>query len=144
MEQPRSIPRPLVRTNQWFIVATVAAVWISGFYWLLALPLLAGIGGLLFGFNPVMRFAKRFLRKQPSHYVPEDWDQQQFNQAIAVICLLLGLAAYVAGWHMAALIFTGIVALAALVAILGFCIGCFIRYHWLQYRHRKHARISGK
>jgi hypothetical protein len=133
----RSIPRPLVRANQWFIVISVVATWMTGQEWLLALPLVAGLLGLFFGFNPVMRLAKLFLTKPPSEYVPEDADQQQFNQIIAVICLSVGLISYLAHWMIVAYIFTAMVALAAFVAILGFCIGCFIRYQWQQYRYRK-------
>jgi hypothetical protein len=142
MTQIRSIPRPLVRTNQWFIVICVVATWISGQYCLLSLPLISGLLGLLFGFNPVMRISKIFLRKHPSEYIPEDWDQQQFNQLIAVICLALGLIGYIAKWMILAYFFTIIVALAAGIAILGFCIGCFIRYRWLQYRHKKATKHS--
>lgn len=137
-QQRRSIPRPLVRTFQWFIVICVLTTWLSGLYWLLGLPLIAGILGILFGFNPVMRFAKLFLKKHPSEYVPEEWDQQQFNQVIAVICLLLGLIGYLADWKVIAYLFTAMVASAAFVAILGFCIGCYIRYQWIQYRNRRY------
>lgn len=138
----RSIPRPLVRTNQWFIVISVVATWISGEAWLLAFPLIAGLMGLFFQFNPVMRLAKLFLRKKPSEYALEDWDQQQFNQIIAVVCLAGGLISYLANWTLVAYIFTTMVAIAAFVAILGFCIGCFIRYQWLQYRYRKSIKQS--
>ncbi|NGQ94502.1 DUF4395 domain-containing protein [Brevibacillus sp. SYP-B805] len=140
MERPRSIPRPLVRTNQWFLVISVIATWLSGSEWILALPLGTGLLGLLFGFNPVMWIAKHFLRKPPDAYIPEDWDQQQFNQIIAVVCLVLGLIGYVANWPVMAYVFTAMVALAAFIAILGFCIGCFIRYQWLQYTHKKSAK----
>ncbi|WP_044895115.1 DUF4395 domain-containing protein [Bacillus alveayuensis] len=133
----RSIPRPLVRTNQWFIVISVVATWISGQEWLLAFPLVAGLLGLFFNFNPVMRLAKLFLKKLPSEYIQEDAEQQQFNQVIAVVCLALGLISYLAHWTIVAYIFTAMVALAAFVAILGFCVGCFIRYQWQQYRYKK-------
>ena len=142
MDKPLSIPRPLVRTNQWFIVICVLITWISGQYWLLALPLVAGLLGLLFRFNPVMRFARLFLKKHPSEYIPEDWDQQQFNQVIAVVCLALGLIGYIAHWPVIAYVFTAMVALAAFIAILGFCIGCFIRYQWIQYRYRRTSNRS--
>jgi hypothetical protein len=133
----RAIPRPLVRTNQWFIVICVAAAWISGQYWLLALPLAAGLLGLMFAFNPVMRLAKQFLRKPMSEYIPEDWEQQQFNQVIAVVCLAIGLIGFALHWYVVAYIFTIMVALSAFIAILGFCIGCFIRYQWKQYHYRR-------
>ncbi|WP_338448266.1 DUF4395 family protein [Niallia oryzisoli] len=38
---------------------------------------------------------------------------------------------------MARYIFTIMVATAAFIAILGFCIGCFILYQWKQYQYRR-------
>ncbi|NKE04236.1 MULTISPECIES: DUF4395 domain-containing protein [Mesobacillus] len=140
--QIRTIPRPLVRTNQWFIVISVISTWLTGLEWILALPLLAGISGLLFGYNPVMKIASTFLRKKKSDYIPEDWDQQQFNQKIAVGCLAGGLIAYAAGLTFLGHIFTIMVALAAFIAILGFCIGCFIRFQYSKYKPKKHAANS--
>lgn len=136
----RSIPRPLVRTNQWFLVISILATWMSGQSWLLLLPLGVGLLGIFFGFNPIMRAAKLFLRKHPSEYILEDWEQQQFNQVIAVVCLGLGLMGYVLQWKVMAYVFTALVALAAGIAIMGFCIGCFIRYQWTQYIYRKGSK----
>jgi undecaprenyl pyrophosphate phosphatase UppP len=135
-----SIPRPLVRTNQWFIVLSVVLTWVTNEEWFLVPPLVAGLLGLFFNFNPVMRFAKLFLKKHPSQYIPEDYDQQQFNQKIAVICIAIGLVGYITKTMVLAYIFTAMVALAAFIAILGFCIGCFIRYQWIQYRHRRTSK----
>jgi hypothetical protein len=135
----RSIPQPLVRTNQWFIVLSVLITWVTGLEWILAIPLAAGLSGLLFGFNPVMRAAKLFLKKPATDYIPEDWEQQQFNQLIAVICLAGGLVSYLFGLNILGHIFTIMVALAAFIAILGFCIGCFIRFQWKKYQARKTA-----
>ncbi|WDL99570.1 DUF4395 domain-containing protein [Alicyclobacillus sp. ALC3] len=137
-----SIPRPLVRTNQWFIVASVVTTWVTGLYWILAVPLVAGLLGLVTGFNPIMRFAKLFLRKAPKEYAQEDRDQQQFNQVIAITCLVISLIAYTLGWMWIADIFSALVAAAAFVAILGFCIGCFIRFQWSQYRYRRSMRAQ--
>ena len=89
-----------------------------------------------------MRLARQFLRKPLSEYAAEDRIQQQFNQCIAVICLAIGLAAYAAHWTIVAYVFTAIVALAAFVAILGFCVGCFIRYQWSQYRYTGGIRLK--
>lgn len=135
--QVKLIPRPLVRTNQWFIVISVLISLVSGQKWILAIPLFAGLLGLLFGFNPVMRFAKLFLKKKPSEYIPEDGEQQQFNQVISVVCLALGLISFLLGWNVSAYFFTIMVGLAAFIAILGFCVGCFIRFQWQQYMYRR-------
>lgn len=132
-----SIPRPLVTTNQWVIVISVLLTWLTGFYWLLLLPLIAGLLGVLANYNPVVQLGKLFLKKDPSQYIPEDADQQKFNQTIAIILLFLGFISFAFQWTVPAYIFTAMVALAAFVAIFGFCIGCFIHYQWTQYRFRK-------
>lgn len=133
----RSIPRPLVKTNQWVIVLSVIITWVSGQEWFLLVPFIAGLMGLLFGFNPIMQIAKLFLRKEPKAYIPEDWEQQEFNQKIAVTCLGLGFVGFLLGWNAVGYVFTILVAAAAFIAILGFCIGCFILFQWKQYQFRK-------
>jgi hypothetical protein len=128
-----------VKTNQWFIVISVLSAWLTGYEWILAIPLLAGVSGLLFQYNPVINIAKMFLKKPPSEYIPEDWDQQQFNQLIAVICLAAGLIAFSAGYTVLGYVFTTMVAMAAFIAILGFCVGCFIRFQWKKFRAKQAA-----
>ncbi|MED1863092.1 DUF4395 domain-containing protein [Fictibacillus nanhaiensis] len=132
-----SIPRPLVRTNQWFIFLSTVATWLTGQTWLLLLPLVAGLLGMFFNYNPLMEAAKLFLKKKSSEYIPEDKDQQQFNQLIATSLLAVGLLSDLMGWSTIAWIATIMVATASFVAILGFCIGCFIRFRWQQYRYKK-------
>ncbi|MFJ7747583.1 DUF4395 domain-containing protein [Peribacillus sp. NPDC097295] len=133
----RSIPRPLVRTNQWFIFLSVVTALSTRQAWILSVPLVVGLLGLLFNFNPVMRIAKLFLKKELSAYIPEDHAQQQFNQLIAVVCLGFGLISFLLDWNVAGYIFTVMVGLASFIAILGFCIGCFILYQWKQYNYRR-------
>lgn len=138
MAEPiRSIPRPLVKTNQWVIVLSVVITWVTGLEWFLLVPFLSGLCGLLFKFNPIMQIAKLFLRKEPSAYIPEDWEQQQFNQTIAVSCLGLGFGGFLFNWDIVGYVFTTVVAIAAFVAILGFCVGCFIHFQWKQYKYRR-------
>nr|WP_205603854.1 DUF4395 domain-containing protein [Bacillus mesophilus] len=127
----------MVRTNQWFIVSSVLLSLILSQAYILLLPLSVGLSGLLLQFNPVMRLAKLFLKKNPSAYIPEDYDQQQFNQVIAVVCLAIALFSFYMGWIVLFYIFSIIVALAAFVAILGFCIGCYVRFKLVRYLHNK-------
>ncbi|MEH7274930.1 DUF4395 domain-containing protein [Neobacillus vireti] len=137
MSDVRFIPRPLVRTNQWviFISAVLALIFAEG--WFLIVPLLAGISGIVFKYNPIMNIAKLFLKKKQKDYIPEDWEQQQFNQKIAVFCLSVGFISFLLGWKTAGYVFTIMVGIAAFVAILGFCIGCFIHYQWKMYQYKK-------
>ncbi|TMU86983.1 DUF4395 domain-containing protein [Bacillus sp. BHET2] len=133
---PNSIPKPLVQVNQWFIVISVVISWLFQIEFFLLLPFIAGLSALIFKFNPVIKIGKRFLKKDPSQYTPEDADQQQFNNIIAVSCLGAAMISALIGWSTGFYIFSGMVFLAASIALAGFCIGCFIRFQWkrLQYK----------
>jgi Domain of unknown function (DUF4395) len=132
-----SIPRPLVQLNQWFIVSTVAISWVFQIEYILLLPFLVGMSALLFKYNPVIKAGKLFLKKEPSSYPPEDADQQQFNNIIAVSCLGAAIISSLAGWSTGVYIFSGMVFVAASVALAGFCIGCFIRFQWKRFQNKR-------
>ncbi|WP_431028821.1 DUF4395 domain-containing protein [Lysinibacillus sp. LZ02] len=136
-EKPLSIPRPLVRTNQWTIFLSVVLTWVTGQYVILLIPLISNVLGFTIGFNPIMRVAKLFLRKNPKDYIPEEAGQQRFNSSIASICLAGGFIGFGVGWGVVGYAFTIMVAVASFIAILGFCIGCFIHFQWNQYKYRR-------
>ena len=142
MTKPLSIPRPLVRVNQWTIFLSVAITWGTGFYWILLLPFLANLSGVLFGLNPIIYFSKGFLKKDHSQYIPEDIGQQRFNSTIATLCLALGFLGYVLKIPALAYTFTILVAVASFVAILGFCVGCFIHFQLNQFKYRRSLKQS--
>ncbi|WP_400246230.1 DUF4395 domain-containing protein [Niallia sp. JL1B1071] len=133
----KTIPQPLVRINQWVIFLSVLLSLFFQQYWIMLIPLLAGLGGLLFQWNPIMKLASLFLKKPRKEYRQEDWDQQQFNQIIAVVCLAVGSISFFLNWTIVGYIFTIMVGLASIVAILGFCIGCFIRFQWKKYQYNR-------
>ncbi|SDI36561.1 protein of unknown function [Alteribacillus persepolensis] len=130
------VPKPLVQCNQSFIAGTVltALVWHEIF---LAVPLFVGLYSLITKQNPVMAVGKRFLSKPADQYIQEDKEQQRFNQWIAVICLGLSLTCFYLGWHAAGYVFSVMVLLAAGVALMGFCIGCTIRYRYMMWKYKK-------
>ena len=140
VQRPISIPRPLVRTNQWTIFLSVVLTWLTGQYWILLIPLIANLLGFTVGFNPIIRVAKYFLRKDPKEYIPEDAGQQRFNSSIATICLAGGFIGFVTGWTVVGYVFTVMVALASFIAILGFCVGCFIQFQARQYLYRRRQK----
>lgn len=137
MTKPIFIPRPLVRTNQWVILISVILTWVTGVAWILAIPLVANSLGFFFGFNPIMRFAKLFLKKAPSAYIPEDAASQKFSSGIAIICLAAGLAGFVFDFYAVGYVFTIMVAVASSIAILGFCVGCYIFFQIKQFQYRQ-------
>lgn len=142
MTQVPSIPRPLVRVNQWTIFLSVVLTWLTSEAWILAIPLVANLLGILFNFNPVMKLARIFLIKEGKKYVPEDVSQQKFNSGIASFCLLGGLVSFLAGWNVLGYVFTVMVAVASFVAILGFCVGCFIFYQLKQWQYRRSLKVE--
>lgn len=134
--QPDFIPRPLVRVNQWTILLSVILTWVTGAYWILLLPLIANLLGVAIKFNPIIRFGKLFLKKEPKAYIPEDATQQRFNSAIATVCLALATIGFAFNISWLGWTFSVMVALASSIAILGFCIGCFIFFQINQYRYK--------
>ncbi|TKD71403.1 DUF4395 domain-containing protein [Pseudalkalibacillus hwajinpoensis] len=137
-----SIPRPLVRLNQSFIFIFATSFIVSSNWLFLAVPLLAGLMGILFQFNPVIKAGKLFLKKPLSTYIPEDAEQQNFNQKIAVTLLTIALIGHISSVQWLAITSAIMVALASLVAILGFCVGCFVRFQWKQFQYRRSQHSS--
>lgn len=140
MKKPLSIPRPLVRVNQWSILLFTIASWIFQQPWLLLIPLATNLLGLFFNFNPIMKLASIFLKKERSSYIPEDVTQQKFNSCIAIFCLLVGFIGFTAGLPILGYTFTIMVALASFIAILGFCIGCFLFFQINQFKYKYKAK----
>lgn len=139
-----SIPKPLVRANQSVIVASVLiswvlSIWSDSFYLILLIPLLSGLSGLAFGVNPVFKIARRFLKKPAASYLQEDAADQRFNQILAVSMLSASLLSFMLDMPVLGYLFSAFVFTAALVALIGFCVGCFIRYQLMM---RRTARSS--
>ncbi|RFU61257.1 DUF4395 domain-containing protein [Peribacillus glennii] len=130
------IPKPLVQLNQLFIVLSVLTALASNKL-ILVLPFAIGVYTLITKKNPIISAGKMFLKKPLSHYVMEDKDQQIFNQWIATVCLGLSLAFFQLGWSTIAYVFSVMVLLAAGIALMGFCIGCAIRYRYIMWKHKR-------
>lgn len=138
----QGIPRPLVRTNQWVIVLSVIIAIALHFYWILLLPILAGLSGVILGKNFIILFSKRFLRKKSDAYILEDKGDLRFNQVIATSLLSLSLLSALLGQTILALLFAALVFAAAGIAIAGFCIGCWLRFQIHQWQYRHHTKKS--
>ena len=131
-----TIPKPLVQSNQVFIVVAVITALI--FYKaILIIPFAVGVYTLITKTNPVILFSKQFLKKPANEYIQEDKDQQLFNQWIATICLGLSLVFFYFGFQTAGYAFAIMVAIAAGIALMGYCIGCTIRYRYMMWKHNR-------
>jgi len=133
----KTIPKPLVMVNQWTILLSVIIALLTQSAWILLIPLIANLSSLLTGFHPILVIVKRFLTKPASQYVQEDYAQLRFNQWLAVGFLVIASVSSLLKWSLLFNIATIMVGLATLIAILGFCIGCFIRFQFQQWSHRQ-------
>jgi len=143
MKQVNSIPRPLVRLNQLSIALSSILFIVTNQNLILLLPIFIGLSSLIFDYNPLMVLGKKFLKKPMKEYIQEDKAQQRFNQILAVSMLILAFISNVLNMTILSVIFTTMVFLASSIAILGFCIGCFIhfQYHMLKYRRSSKNKL---
>lgn len=133
----KTIPKPLVMANQWTIVVSVIIALLTQSAWILLIPLVANLSSLLTGFHPILIVLKRFLVKPDKKYIQEDYAQLRFNQWLAVGFLFVASISFLLNWSVAFNLFTIMVGLAALIAILGFCIGCFVRFQYQQWNYKR-------
>lgn len=131
-----TIPKPLVQINQIFIVVSALAGLLLHPA-ILLLPFAVGIYTLITKKNPVIQFSRRFLKKPIASYQQEDKDEQLFNQWIATICLGLSLLSFAFGIQLLGYAFSGMVIIAAGVALMGYCIGCTVRYRYMMWKHNR-------
>ncbi|MFJ7972155.1 DUF4395 domain-containing protein [Psychrobacillus sp. NPDC096389] len=133
----RTIPKPLVLANQWTIVLSVIIALFTQSAWILLVPLMANLSSLLTGFHPILVIIKQFLPKPAHVYLQEDYAQLRFNQWLAVGFLFIATISFLFNWSILFNVATIMVGLAALIAIFGFCIGCFVRFQYQQWNYRR-------
>jgi len=61
----------------------------------------------------------------------------KFNQWMAISFLVIAVISYMFNMMTIFNIATIMVGIAAMVAILGFCIGCFIRFQYQQWQYKR-------
>lgn len=131
-----SIPKPLVQINQAFIAITVLLGLIIDPA-IMTVPFAIGVYTLITKKNPIILLSKSLLTKEPSQYNQEDKQQQIFNQWIATTCIGLSLLFFSLHIPLLAYTFAIMVLAASTIALCGFCIGCFIRYRFIMWRHQR-------
>ncbi len=140
-DEEMTIPKPLVQLNQSFIVITVVIALLFAKP-ILFIPFIIGVYTLSTKKNPIILLGKRFLKKPINSYQKEDKDQQLFNQWIATICLGLSLLFFALNLNVLGYIFSVMVVLAAGIALMGYCIGCTIRYRYMMWKYNRTKKQS--
>ena len=133
----KTIPQPLVRINQAFVASTALLYLIFRNEALLLITLINCALSLAIHKNPIMLIGTVFLKKPLNEYHQEDRDDQRFNQSLAMSMFLIAYISHLFNWTFSAYLFTSMVLSASTVALMGFCIGCFIRFQYKMYKYRR-------
>lgn len=139
-----SIPQPLVRANQWMLVATVVAAALVRAPVILLLPWAITLAGIAGGarWQPVFQVGRRVLAGRLAEAPREDAAAQRFNAMLAGALLTLALLSfYLLRLAVPAWVCAGAVAAAAFSGTRGFCIGCAL-YGYLPPAARR--MLAGK
>lgn len=133
----KTIPQPLVKLNQSFVALSALSYLISQNAVFLLIPLFNCALSQIFSKNVIMLIGKKFLRKAYNEYHQEDAADQKFNNLLAMSMFLVAYISHFFNWTVSAYLFTSMVLIASTVALMGFCVGCFIRFQYRMYKYRK-------
>ncbi|MCT8138235.1 DUF4395 domain-containing protein [Anaerobacillus sp. CMMVII] len=133
----KEIPISYVRTNQVFLVALTGSSIVFQSSWLLVIAFLFVVFPLMFGQkgNLAFQIAKRMFPK-PSSGKTEAAELQKFNQTIAAVLLTIALIVHFLFDSWIAWLFVGMVTVAATIALLGFCVGCFLYFQFKRFKFK--------
>lgn len=132
-----TIPRPLVRMNQMFVATNAILYLLTSHLVFLVLPIIIGLTSVLINYNPLFVIGKKFLKKPMFDYIQEDKAQQRFNQILALSMFSLAFISSIINQMLLSYIFAIMVFLASTIALMGFCIGCFIHYQYHMWKYRR-------
>lgn len=133
------IPMHYVRANQsgilLFIIATVA----TGQPLLLGIPLIVQIISRTYGikYNVFVRLLAPLL---PQSSKTEARELLRFNNLLAILFLVGSLVFFVTGIEIVAYMFLAMLTIAVVLALSGFCLGCFMYFQWKQFRARQSVK----
>ena len=136
------IPHPIVTLNRAMLLGGIALAFLTQQPWITTLLLVILIAAVLFGpqgslpFQVGSRLLAGRVRDAIARGDVEDRRLMRFNNSIAIVLLTLAQLAFLLGATVVGWVLCGMVALAATVALAGFCVGCFLYYRLrlAQYR----------
>lgn len=133
----KEIPISYVRTNQLILVGLTFSSIVMQNKWILlaafifvTLPLFLGAKA-----NLAFQLAKRLPRKKTDDRT-ESVELQRFNQTIAATLLGVAVIIQFATGSWVAWIFVWMVTLAATIALLGYCVGCFFYFQLKKLKYK--------
>lgn len=126
------IPLPIVKLNRAVLLAGIVAAIALQQPIVTTILFLVILSAVVFGRNGSLIFfiGSRLFEKQNRDAATEDPKLMRFNNSIAAILLGGAQIAFLAGFPLTGWILSGFVAVAAAIALGGFCFGCFLFYQF--------------
>ncbi len=132
------IPLPVVKLNRWSLVVGVLLGLILQqpliTTFLFVILLLAVVGGQKYSL--IFQIGKQVLARQNAGAETEDRRLMRFNNSIATVLFGLAQIAFLLNFTILGWVFSLMVAVAASVALAGFCFGCFLYFQFKLNRYR--------
>lgn len=132
------VPLHRVRGNQLGILLSILITILTQQLWILFFPLIVQLISRTFGirYNLFVRILSPLF---PISSKTESRELLRFNNLLAIIFLTITLAAYAFHLTVIAYISMGMLSIAVVLALCGFCLGCFMYFQWKQYVARKYS-----
>ena len=126
------IPLPIVKLNRAVLLAGIIAAIIFQQKLITTVLFFIILSAVLFGPKGSLIFiiGSRIFEQQNINAATEDPKLMRFNNSIAAILLGGAQIAFLLGAPFAGWILSGFVAIAAAIALAGFCFGCFLFYQF--------------
>lgn len=135
------VPLHRVRANQLGILLSIVASLLFQQLWILTLPLVVQLISRTYGvrYNGFVRLLSPLL---PVSSKTESRVLLRFNNLLAILFLVVTLVAHAFGFRIVSLISLGMLTVAVVLALSGFCLGCFMYFQWKQFVARRRARMG--
>ena len=142
-ERNKGIPLPIVNLNRWVLVVGVVGGLLLQQPLFTTVLLVIVLSAVLFGRQGSLIFqvGKRLLAKRNAAAQRagklEDPGLMRFNNTIAAVLLGGAQIAFLFGLNLVGWALSLAVAVAAVVALAGFCLGCFLYFRYKIHRYRR-------
>lgn len=132
------IPLPIVKLNRVVLLAGIASAIMFQLPIVTTALFVIILSAVVFGKNGSLIFfiGSRLFAKQNMTAESEDPRLMRFNNSIAAILLGGAQIAFLSGKPLVGWILSGMVAVAATIALAGFCFGCFLFYQFKLQRFK--------
>lgn len=132
------VPLPIVKLNRWFLLLGVLGGLVFQQPLVTTVLFLILLPATVFGqrFSLIFHTGSRLFAGSIPLAEREDRRLQRFNNTIATVLLGSAQVAFLAGWTTLGWGLSVAVAVAASVALAGFCVGCFLYYQFKLNRYR--------